>query len=82
MKISIPQIENLRESFTSKKSGAEDIISGFKDKLKDLDEIRKGRKEERKNIGKEYEGKMGYHQKTKPSNYRHRGGRRIPGQWS
>lgn len=48
MKISIPQIENLRESFTSKNSGAEDIISGFKDKLKDLDEIRKGRKEGRK----------------------------------
>lgn len=48
MKISVPQIENLKESFTSKKSGAEDTISGFMDKLKDLDEIRKGRKEGRK----------------------------------
>lgn len=57
-------------------SEAEDIVSGFKGKLKNLDEIRKGRK----NIGKECEGKVGYHQNAKYSNYRHRGGRRIPGQ--
>lgn len=59
-------------------SGAEDIVSGFKDKLKNLDEIRK----RRNNIGRECEGKVGYHQKGKSSNYRRRGVRRIPGQWS
>lgn len=36
-------------------SGAEDIVSGFKGKLKNLDEIRK----RRNNIGRECEEKAG-----------------------
>lgn len=66
----------------------EDVILGLEAKLQNLDQISKEH-EKLKNWnhteqgeGEETHGNMGHHKENKPSNYRHRRGRRIPSQWN
>lgn len=75
MRHSLTQLLNLRELFQNRLQEAEDIISGLKDKVHDLDEMNNtcGLKETLKDNA----GNMGCHVNTRSSNYKNRKRRRI-----
>lgn len=65
----------------------DDVILGLEAKLQNLDQIckehEKLKKKKPQRAGERREethGNMGHHKENKPSNYRHRRGRRIPSQ--
>lgn len=64
----------------------EDVILGLEAKLQNLDQISKEHEKIKKKTsqsrgrGEGTHGNMG-HKESKPSNYRHRRGRRIPSRW-
>lgn len=80
LKNSIIRLENSGKAWKVERIKQKLECQNLKEKINDLDEMSK-EYEKCKSTGKEHAGNVGYQQWTKYSNYRHKKGRKIPGEW-